>query len=435
MIKLHKGNEAIISDDARRRMKGLFESSQRIANMFDKACGIRCVVIDPAEKDGLEQRFYDSFCTICANEQIKRFGELKCEDVHRYAALQAERWNGKYEYLCPAGAAFIASTLQKTSEMALGVVAGPFLMVDETEFTDDDLERFFQSAVPKSVIKAIPQLPSIECARVTYLADILFILSSYAGQRELLDYKIMEQVSANQNELFYSVHDINQKNCPEYQYPIQTEQLLQRYIEQGDKEAAQKVLNEILGHILLCSSGNMDVIKARITELIVLLSRAAIAGGAGTTEIFGLNFDYLNEIRQFKTMDQLNTWLAKVLVRFTNRVFTLPGSRHEDIIKKAMKYIRKNYMLKISLNDISGHVNLSVSYLSKIFKEETGSGISEFINSVKIENSKLLLLNNDIPLIEVSYLSGFDDQSYFTKVFKRITGATPGKFREKHGNV
>ncbi len=416
-------------------MNGLFESSQRIADIFDKACGIRCIVVNPAEKDGEEQRRYHPFCESCAYAQISRFKSLRCEDVHRYASLQAERWNGKYEYLCPAGAAFIASSIPQSLDSVLGIVAGPFLMVDESEFTHDDLERFFNGNIPKSVIDAISLLPYIDSSRVTYLADILFILSSYAGQRELVDYKIMAQMANNRNELFYSVHDIKQKKQLEYEYPIEAEQLLQRYIEQGEKEAAQKVLNEILGHILLCSGGNMDVIKARITELIVLLSRAAIAGGASTTEIFGLNDDYLTQIRQFKTMDELNTWLAKVLVRFTNRVFTLPGSRHEDIIKKAMDYIRKNYMFKISLNDISEHVNLSVSYLSKIFKEETGKSISEYINIVKVENSKLLLLDNDIPLIEVSYLAGFDDQSYFTKVFKRNTGTTPGRFREKRGNV
>jgi len=416
-------------------MKSLIESSKKIAYMFDKACGIPCVVIDPAEADGYEQRLEQLFCNQCADQQMKRFGELKCQDIHRYAVLQAERWSGKYEYLCPAGAAFIASTIQQASDNAFGIVAGPFLMVDETEFADDDLDRFFNGDVPKNVCNVIAQLPYIESARVNHLADILFILASYAGQRELLDYKIMEQMAANRNALFYSVHDIKQKNSTEYQYPIEAEQLLQRYIEQGDKEAAQKVLNEILGHILLSSSGNMEVIKSRVTELIVLLSRAAIAGGAGTTEIFGLNDDYLNEIRRFQTMDQLNTWLAKVLVRFTNRVFSMPSGRHEDIIKKAMEYIRRNYMLKISLNDISEDVNLSVSYLSKIFKEETGKSISETINTVRIEHAKLLLLNNDISLIEVSYLAGFEDQSYFTKVFKRNTGITPGKFREKRGII
>ncbi len=416
-------------------MNSLNESSKKIAYMFEKACGIPCAVINAAEPDSYDTWLSHPFCRQCAAEQAHRFGALKCRDVHRYAVLQAERWSGKYEYLCPAGAAFIATTIEQKADNAEGIIAGPFLMVDETEFIDDDLDRFFSADVPDSVRAEIAGLPYIECARVTYLADILFMLSSYAGQRELSDYRIMQQMAQSRNELFYSVNDIKEKNTGEYQYPIEAEQLLQRCIERGDKEAAQKVLNEILGYILLCSGGSMEVIKSRVTELIVLLSRAAIAGGAGTSEIFGLNDDYLSEIRQFKTMDELNTWLAKVLVRFTNRVFSPLGGRHEDIIKKAMEYIRKNYMLKISLNDISEDVNLSVSYLSRIFKEETGKSISETINTVRIENAKLLLLNNDIPLIEVSYLAGFEDQSYFTKVFKRNTGSTPGKFREKRGHI
>ena len=89
----------------------------------------------------------------------------------------------------------------------------------------------------------------------------------------------------------------------------------------------------------------------------------------------------------------------------------------------------------MSLNDISGHTKLSVSYLSKVFKDETGTSINSYINQVRIENAKLLLLDERIPLSEVAYLSGFEDQSYFSKVFKKITKVTPGKYREKKGSL
>lgn len=53
---------------------------------------------------------------------------------------------------------------------------------------------------------------------------------------------------------------------------------------------------------------------------------------------------------------------------------------------------------------------------------------------MRIENAKLFLLNDDIPMTEAVYLSGFEDQSYFTEVFKKLTGVTPGKYRSK-GNI
>jgi two-component system response regulator YesN len=413
----------------------LSESVQKIIRTFEKACGVPCISIKPADEDGLLQRGYNPFCAVCAKEQLKRFGGLRCGGIHKYASYQADKWGGKYEYLCPAGAAFIASAVQKTDDIAFGVIAGPFLMVDVREFLGDDLDRFFKGLCPRSVSAAAKTLLYIESARVSSLADMLFILSAYAGERDSIDIRIMQQTAKNQNELFYSLYGIKQAENLNYKYPIEAEKLLQHYISKGDKAASQTVLNDILGHIFFCSGGNFEMIKARVTELIVLLSRAAIEGGAGISEVFGINYDYLNDIHNFKTLDELNHWLAKALIRFTNTVFDVSESKHSEIIKKVMDYIRSNYMKKLTLNDISNYVNFSVSYLSRIFKEETGENLSAFINRIRVENSKMLLLNNEIPLIEVSYLCGFDDQSYYSKVFKKITGVTPGRFREKRGNI
>jgi YesN/AraC family two-component response regulator len=195
------------------------------------------------------------------------------------------------------------------------------------------------------------------------------------------------------------------------------------------------MLNEILGRILFCSGGSFDFIKSRIIELIVIISRAAIEGGADITEVFGLNSDFLSEIKNLTSPDELYQWLAGVLIRFTNSAFGLEDAKHSYLVKRVTDYIKKNYMNKITLNDISNQVNLSVSYLSRVFNEEMGSSLSTYINRIRIDNAKMFLLNDDISLTDVAYLSGFDDQSYFSKIFKKVTGVTPGRFRAKRGNI
>ncbi len=100
-----------------------------------------------------------------------------------------------------------------------------------------------------------------------------------------------------------------------------------------------------------------------------------------------------------------------------------------------MEYVSANYMKRLSLNDISEHVSFSVSYLSRIFKEDIGLSLSSYINEVRIRNARALLLGSDIPLSSLAYCCGFDDQSYFSKVFKKLTGTTPGKYREKRGII
>ena len=120
------------------------------------------------------------------------------------------------------------------------------------------------------------------------------------------------------------------------------------------------------------AKGSFDFIKARIIELIVIISRAAIEGGADITEVFGLNSDFLSDIKSLSSHDELYQWLAGVLIRFTNSAFNIEEAKHTYLIKRVIDYIKKNYMNKISLNDISNHVNLSVSYLSRIFNGQMG---------------------------------------------------------------
>ena len=416
-------------------MNRLLEASQKIAYVFEKANGIRCASIDLQAEDAMEQRKNNIFCETCAKEQFIRLGSLQCDNLHKYACYQAERWGGKYEYLCPAGATFISASFINETQITYGIIVGPFLMVDYSEFRENDLESFFRSDVPEAIIEKINSLPCIECSRVSYLADILFMIAAYTSERDIVDTRIMQQTAKNQSEFFYSQFNVKPSGDENYNYQIEEERLLQQYISRGDKVSAQKVINEILGHIFFSSGGNFEGIKARVIELVVLLSRAAIQGGASAVEVFGLNEDYLNTIHKFKDLDELNYWLAKVLIRFTNSVLSEKDPKYSEIIKEMITYIRANYMNKLSLNDISNHVRYSISYLSKIFKEETGENLSAFINRTRIDNSRIMLLTTDLPIIEISYLCGFDDQSYYTKVFRKITGVSPGRFREKRGKI
>jgi two-component system response regulator YesN len=194
-------------------------------------------------------------------------------------------------------------------------------------------------------------------------------------------------------------------------------------------------LNELLGDVLLKSGASFEIIKARILELIVVLSRAAFEGGADTEQIFGLNYKYLSDINKYKTTEELALWLSKIMVRFTECVFELKDVKHADVIYKSLDYISKNYMKKISLEEVAASVHLSASYFSKIFKEETGTNFITYLNNYRISVAKRLLIDNSIDMVDISNIVGYEDQSYFSKSFKRITGTTPGKFRKSRGKI
>ena len=87
-------------------------------------------------------------------------------------------------------------------------------------------------------------------------------------------------------------------------------------------------------------------------------------------QIFSLNNNCIQEIEKFTSLDRLIFWLNSIINRFINYVFELNDEKHDDIMYKTTAYIKSNYMKKITLDDIAGHVYLSRAELSKIFREE-----------------------------------------------------------------
>ena len=77
-------------------------------------------------------------------------------------------------------------------------------------------------------------------------------------------------------------------------------------------------------------------------------------------------------------------------------------------------------------------VCLSPDYLSRIFRQETGISFHQYLNNVRITKAKELIRTTALRLTDISQMVGYDDQSYFTKVFKRTAGIAPGEYVKKY---
>ena len=233
------------------------------------------------------------------------------------------------------------------------------------------------------------------------------------------------------NDIYKVIDEIKYKQTSFY--PLETEKKLQAAIIEGDKERSKELLNTLLGYIFFQSNADLDTIKSRVTELLVLLGRSAIEGGAEANQIFSMNADYAKAIERFDSLESLSLWLTGIINRYISYVFEFSEAKHTDVLHKVTAYIKAHYSEKLSLAGIAEHVYLSKSYLSKIFKEEMHCSLTDYINRIRVEKSKLLMLDPRLSLVEVAAASGFDNQSYFTKVFRRVTGVSPGKYRETRG--
>lgn len=98
-------------------------------------------------------------------------------------------------------------------------------------------------------------------------------------------------------------------------------------------------------------------------------------------------------------------------------------------VKKAIEYIHKNFHNSITLDHVANHVKINKCYFCSIFKKETGKSYSGFLNHVRIEKSKELLMNKDLSILDISLAVGFNNQAYFNTVFKKQVNMTPMEFR------
>jgi YesN/AraC family two-component response regulator len=363
-----------------------------------------------------------------------------CAKAHLYGSYQAERFGGKYVFFCPLGLVHWASPITVNGMMRAAILGGPVQMVEPDDFLIDEIIRknILDEGTFSELRSHIEKVPVIRPEVVNSMSEMLFIVAAHISDiqpSKYLEEREQQEQQADISGYLHYIKTMGGDDTSARSYPLDKEKELISLISIGDKPGSQKVLNEIFGHIFFSTGGNFEVIKARVLELIVLLSRAALEGGADVEQIFGLNYKYLGQIHSFKTVEELAFWLSKIMARFTDCVFNLTNVKHVDVIYRAVDYVKRNYMKKITLEEVASHVYLSPSYFSKIFKEEMNTNFNTYLNNIRIEMSKKLLLDDSIVLVDISNLVGYEDQSYFSKVFKKVTGVSPGKYRESRGQI
>lgn len=100
-------------------------------------------------------------------------------------------------------------------------------------------------------------------------------------------------------------------------------------------------------------------------------------------------------------------------------------------VNKCIYFINMNYDKPLQINNISSYINMNEDYLNRIFKQYTGKTIIEYLSLVRVEKAKMLLLNTDIPIIDISDYVGINSRQYFSYIFKKHTGMSPKSYRKQ----
>jgi AraC-like DNA-binding protein/ligand-binding sensor protein len=113
-----------------------------------------------------------------------------------------------------------------------------------------------------------------------------------------------------------------------------------------------------------------------------------------------------------------------------DKLLLLQRENEQQSIRIVKNHIADHYMEPVSLDDLAAAAHMSACYLSKLFKQETGQTISDYITSFRIAKAKNLLCHGERKIIEIANLVGYESPSHFSRVFKQYEGRTPSEYRK-----
>jgi two-component system, response regulator YesN len=146
-------------------------------------------------------------------------------------------------------------------------------------------------------------------------------------------------------------------------------------------------------------------------------------------------FDYARRALRAGVVDYLlkpvdKDEIAKLLASIAKTLPSDFGSDYNIHAKRILAYMEANYMQDLSLERLAELMNLHPHYISRLFKKETGSNFVNHLNTLRIrEAQKLLKIQCQLPVNVVGQRVGFENKHYFSKVFRKYTGVTPGAYR------
>ena len=212
---------------------------------------------------------------------------------------------------------------------------------------------------------------------------------------------------------------------------IALEQLLTGMVRRGDSEGLKKWIAAapaVRGGVL--AADQLRQLKNTFIVSVTVITRAAIQGGLDAEEAFALSDGFIQKCELLTAPDRITNLQYRMVLEFTERVEQVRlGGQPSRLALQVVNYVRRHLSESISAEDMAKELYISRPYLSLKFKQETGETLTDFILKEKTEEAKRLLRYTAKTSAAIGAYLGFSSQSYFSRVFKKSVGCTPGEYR------
>jgi len=299
---------------------------------------------------------------------------------------------------------------------------GVFLIVPSGQSYADALHAFCDE-LTQSVNRMLKMRVTMAVAKpVTAIADVP---DAYEQAKQAVSYRIFD----NANQIIDIERDrLEHGQREELQYPFALERELMQALRNGRAAAVRDTLEDFLTALSGNGAKEIDVQQGML-HLLGSVQHAILASGMNPNRLFkGANlYAELSRIREPKRIVQ---WFEdKVAAPYLAEMACRSDSQLRRMIEQVMADLQENYMRDISLDQCADKIGTNPFFLSKAFKQVTGKNFIDYLTELRMDKARELLRESELRIHDVAYSVGYQ-HSYFNRLFKKLEGMTPTRYRE-----
>ncbi|ARK29793.1 helix-turn-helix transcriptional regulator [Halalkalibacter krulwichiae] len=263
--------------------------------------------------------------------------------------------------------------------------------------------------------------------------------ASVLGQfRALLDQKLQTKIivaDKNKRSIKDQMNHIDEDaELVNVRYKIEKEFIYA--VEQGDKKTALKLMNSSNMSTLFSFSERfpnqpLRRLKNLAIVLNTLLRTAARTSKVSSILIHRISEKYAFEIEQASQLTTLYKLEERMIEEYCDLILSNSLKKYSTLTQKIIEHLLSSYDKPLNKEELASIYHTHPSHLSRKFKQETSYTLSGYHQMLRLNKAKHLLKNENLSIEDISWVVGYEDSSYFARVFKKETGMTPSQFREE----
>ena len=349
-------------------------------------------------------------------------------NARTHALNESIRWGEPYTYFLIPNVISWVVPLVCDGEVRGGLIGGEVMADNDPYDRLEAVNHLAAAGAPRPAAEEYVQnLPVWEQEQSQQAAEFLFALTCYTLNWDITLLSDNRTKALRQRQIAEEIH--RRKQGLGDRTLMDDERTLLSLMKAGDQKGARRELNKTLG-ALFSHTADIRLLKAHVIEMMGYLVRNAIEDSPQMSSLIEKNHDWMTAVIDAEDFETLSNTVADSLDDFMRNIYLHGQNRTNDTVARILDFLAANFHEPVSLEMVAKEAGLSTFRVSHLVKEQTGKTVLQHVHQLRVQEAQRLLEQSDMSCTDIAYESGFGDQSYFIKQFRKWMGITPARYRK-----